>query len=207
MPTRRYTSYRPKNTFPPDVTEQSASNGQLQRAVVSATKDVAKAASNNQTRGRIAQLNRKIANDQLEHDDLTKDAYDSFNHAIDDDGVIINDDAQNAALVDTKHALNRLDTMKNDVTYYANNNLIDKDSADVLNERIDDTKDIEHQIREKMKEAEVEEDEDVNIGKHYYNHGKQEDLTRVNDLANRLYNKDSSQLNPNVVAALTGRFM
>lgn len=207
MPTRRYTSYRPKNTFPPDTAEQAATNSQLQRAVVSATKGAASTASNNQTRKRITHLNKKIAQDQIEHDDLTEKAYDSFDHAIDNDGVIVNDDAQNAALVDAKHALNRLATMKNNITYYANNNFIDKDSADILNERISDTEDIEHQIREKMKEAEVEEDEEVNIGKHYYANGKQEDLTRVNDLANRLYNRDSNQLNPNVIAALAGRFM
>jgi hypothetical protein len=175
--------------------------------VVSATKGTAHAASNNQTRERIAQFNKKIAHEQITHDDLTKEAYDSFNHAIDDTGAIIDDDAQNAALVDTKQALNRLATMKNNITYYASNNLIDKDNAAALNERINNTEDIEHQIREKMKEAEVEEDEDVNIGKHYYNRGEQKDLTNVEELADRLYKKGSNQLNSNVVAALTGRFM
>jgi len=210
MSTRRYTSYRPKSTFPPDVAEQSTSNGQLHDATVHATNEaaaVATQANSNQARIRIGQFRRKLAQDQVRHDDVVDHAYDSFDKAIDDSGKIVSDDKQNEALHDTSRAINHLANMKNTLTYYKGDHLINDDTADALEKRIDATKNIEQEIHDKMREAEVEDDEDIDIGKHYYANGEQKDLTDVEELADRLYKTESSQLNPNIVAALTGRFM
>lgn len=210
MPTRRYTHYRPKSTFPPDVAEQSASNGQLREATIRATNEAADTAARAKSvpaRMRIDQFRKKIAQYQEEHDTLTDDAYDAFDAAVDDSGQIVSDAKQNDALHDTKQAINRLSDMKSRVSFFNGEHLINDDTADTLEKQIDATKDIEQEIHDKMKEAEVENDEDVNIGKHYYANGEQKDLTGVDELADRLYKRETNQLNPNVVAALTGRFM
>lgn len=210
MPTRKYTSYRPKNTFPPDVAEQSESNSQLRDAAVHATNEAvntATRANSRPARMRIEQFRKKIAHDQVEHDELTDEAYASFNAAVDDSGRIVSDDKHDDALQDTGRAITRLSNMKNNVTYFKGDHLIDDATADTLEKQIDDTKAVEQKIHDKMKEAAVDDDENVNIGKHYYDNGEQVDLTDVEELADRLYKKESNQLNPNVVAALTGRFM
>lgn len=210
MPTRKYTHYRPKNTFPPDVAEQSKSNEQLRDATVRAANeaaDVATKAKSTPARMRIEQFRRKLAQAQTEHDELTKEAYDAFDNAIDDSGKIVSDGKHDAALHETGQAIKRLSNMENSMTFFNGEHLINKDTADTLDKQIDATKEVEQKIHDKMKEAEVENDEDVDIGKHYYANGEQKDLTDVDELADRLYKRETNQLNPNVVAALTGRFM
>lgn len=210
MPTRKYTHYRPKNTFPPDVAEQSESNSQLRDATVHAANEAAATATKAKStpaRMRIELFRKKLAQAQVKHDELTKEAYDAFDNAIDDSGKIVSDAQHDEALQDTGHAIKRLSDMKSSVTYFNGEHLINNDTADILDKQIDATKEVEQKIHDKMKEADVENDEDVDIGKHYYANGEQKDLTDVDELADRLYKRETNQLNPNVVAALTGRFM